>query len=78
MEQIVHMEINKFLLDGSVEPLTMGIHLGCFGVGMIVHQMESFQFFCKMFFEFRSVVRQHKGKGVWENHATIVKEFLGG
>jgi len=30
MEQIVHMEINKFLLDGSVESLTMGIHLGRF------------------------------------------------
>jgi len=36
MEQIVHMKINKFLLDGSVELLTMGIHFGCFGVGMVV------------------------------------------
>lgn len=78
MQQYMGVIIDEFLLNGPVEPLTMGIQLGRFWIGMIVDQMKLFEFFRTMFLEFGAVVCQHIGKGIRENHAAIIKEFLVG
>ena len=38
-EQEVFVIVNEALLDGSVESLTVGVHLGCFWVGFPVHHI---------------------------------------
>ena len=70
------MIIHKLFLYGAVEPLAMRIHLGSAGVGVVMDQMQSPQFFIKMLHEFRAVVGEHEDKGIWKYHPAIIKELL--
>ena len=42
IEKFGFVKINKFILQGSVESLTMGVHFGSFGVSVIMREMQFF------------------------------------
>lgn len=55
--QIRNMIIHKFFLNRAIETLTMGVHLGSLGVGMVMNQMQAPQFFVKILHKFAAIVR---------------------
>ncbi len=69
--------INKLLLNGAVEPLAVGVHLWSLGICVIVKHMQPPQFFVKMLHKLRTVVRQNKSNGEWENLEAKQKKFSG-
>ena len=71
------MKINEFILQGSVESLAMGIHLGSFGIGVEMNHVQFFEFLGKMFGEFRAVVSEDEFDGKWKYLETEFKKFLG-
>jgi len=77
LQEFMSMEIHELLLDGSVEPLTVCIHLRCLWVGVVMDQMEFLQAFSKVLLELRTVVREHELKGNREHKAAELEEFLG-
>lgn len=72
-----YMVINKLLLNGSVEPLHVRVHLRGLGIGMEMGEMNLSEFFRKMFLELTAVVSQDKKKLVLmrKDLAAEVKEL---
>ena len=54
-EQQLFMVIDKFFLDGSIEPFHMGIHLGSSGVGVPMVFVQPSKFFIEVLHELRAV-----------------------
>ena len=50
------MVIQEFLLKGSVEPFNMGIHFGCFGIGVPMGLTEPSSFLIKVLHEFGTII----------------------
>ena len=71
------MVINKFLLNGAVEPFAVGVHLWRLGIGMIMNHMQASQLFVKMLHELAAVVGKHKGNREWKYLEAEKEEFLG-
>jgi len=42
IKKIRFVEINEFILQGSVESLAMSVHLGSFGIGVEMNHMQFF------------------------------------
>ena len=72
------MVVNELFLYGSIESLTMSIHFGSSGVGVVVSHMQTSHSFVKMFFELTAVVGQNEIKGKWKNLFAEVEKFFGG
>ena len=78
VKQDAGMEIHELFLQGAVEPLAVRIHLGRLGVGMVVREVEVEQSFCKVLFELRAIVREHKDKRKRKNFLAQGKELRRG
>ena len=50
------MVVNIFLLNGAIESFTVGVHLGCSGISVIMSDLFFNNFFCKVFGKLRTVV----------------------
>ena len=73
------MVINKFLLDCSIEPLKVRVHLRRFGVGVEMGEMDAPEFFGKMLLELRAIVGQDEKKSVRMRKCFLAqREKLGG
>ena len=68
--------INEFFLDGTIEPLTVRIHLGSPGIGVIVREMQLVEFFREVLHDFRAIISQHKHKGMRGYHQAVLKELF--
>ena len=73
------MEVDKFFLQGSVESLEMRVHFWRLGIGVEMHKVKTPQLFGEMFLELRTVVCEHKEKGVGKRKCldAQIKEFFG-
>ena len=52
------MVVHKFFLYGAVEPLTMSVHLGSFGVSVPMYLVQCPNLLIKVFHELRAVIGQ--------------------
>ena len=77
-EQFLRVIIGKFFLDGAVETLAVGIHLGRLGIGMIMRKVQSFELCPEVFHELRAVVGQNEGDGERKYLETEEEELPGG
>lgn len=73
------MEINEFLLDGAIEAFEVSVHLRSLGIGVVVNQVKTSQFFGKVFLELTPIIREHveEVEGVWKRLKAQLKELLG-
>ena len=72
------MVIQKLFLKGSVEPLDMGIHLGCFRIGMPMGLTEPSQLFIEVLHKLGTIVCEDKGERVGKDLANDLEEFFSG
>ena len=76
LQELVSVVVHKLLLDGTVEPLAVSIHLRGPGVRVVMREMQFGKFLGEVLLELRSVVREDELERHRENHATKAKEFL--
>ena len=77
LQKLVCVVVYKFLLDRSIESLTVCIHLRRFRIGVVVSQVKLIQPLCKVLLEFGTVVRENVFKRQGKDHLTESKEFFG-
>ena len=70
------MVIHKLLLNGSVESLTVCIHLRHAWVGVVMLQMQFLQTCSEVFLELTAVVRQDMLKRNGKDHLAEAEEFF--
>lgn len=70
------MVVHELLLDCSVEPLAMGVHLWCLGVGVVMREMQCREPFREVLLELRSVVREDMLEGHGKDHAAEPEELF--
>ena len=70
------MIVGEFFLDRPVEALHMSVHLRHLRIGVIVRQVQPPQLLCKMFREFRAIVREHEEEREREYLQAILEEFF--
>ena len=71
------MIIDKFFLDGSIEPFHMGIHFGSFGIGMPVVFVQASNFLIEVLHELRAIIGKHRLKRIGKDLGYDGKEFPG-
>ena len=76
-EQQLFMVIDKFFLDGSIEPFHMGIHFGSFGIGMPVVFVQASNFLIEVLHELRAIISKHRLKRIGKDLGYDGKEFPG-
>ena len=70
------MIVHEFFLDRLIEAFAMSVHLWRLGIGVIVDEVQTPQFFVKMFHELATVVSQNKSNGKWKYFEAQSEKFF--
>lgn len=76
-EQQVVVEVDAFLLHGAIEAFAVGVHAGCFGVGVPVGEQVVGQRAGEVALEFAAVVGEHGFDGEREHGLDEAEELAG-
>ena len=77
VKEFILMIVNILLLDGAVKAFGMGVHLGCFRVGMPVGQVTCTEMFIEVLHKLRAIVGQDVLEWEGEEEGGEVEEVLG-
>ena len=71
------MVVDELILDGAVEALDVGVHLGCPRVRVVVGDLELKETVSEVLLELAPVVGQDEGGLIWKDCAPVFEEFFG-
>ena len=77
-EKILIVKVDELLLNRAVEPFIVWIHFRCFGIGMPVDLMLSFDLEIEIFRKFTPVVGENILETVGKDGAHTIEKFFGG